>query len=328
MERLDRNGGAMEVMNIMNDRSAKARSTRKSRPVDGGRKAKAARPGRRARAAKPRAGTAGRQGSRGGATRAGERHASALPDEAVGLPEPSRRGSRAGGRRGRCRRRSPQWLTAAADRRPGDGRRPTLVAADAPESDDEEEDDAERSSGRGRGARRQPEAQARATTSRRASWRCTSATWRSSTCCVRSRSSRRPATSKQMELDLWRTVLGFAPGTGWVLDVVEREVGKPLHEAKLHRAAAERARRKSSIPARSRFDKASSELGGEAARARHRSPVHRRGARRDPARRPRHEGAAVRGHGSVLDLDQGVRGLRPYGGQRRRSASRRRRTSS
>jgi RNA polymerase primary sigma factor len=68
---------------------------------------------------------------------------------------------------------------------------------------------------------------------------------------------------EEMELDLWRTVLGFAPGTGWVLDVIEREVGKPLQEAKLHRAAAERARRKSSIPSRSRFEKASSELAAK-----------------------------------------------------------------
>jgi RNA polymerase primary sigma factor len=65
---------------------------------------------------------------------------------------------------------------------------------------------------------------------------------------------------EEMELDLWRTVLGFAPGTGWVLDVVEREVGKPLAEAKLHRAAAERARRKSSIPSRSRFEKTGADL--------------------------------------------------------------------
>lgn len=60
---------------------------------------------------------------------------------------------------------------------------------------------------------------------------------------------------EQMELDLWRTVVGFAPGTSWILDVVERELGKPLAEAKLHRAAAERARRKSSIQARTRFEK-------------------------------------------------------------------------
>jgi RNA polymerase primary sigma factor len=65
---------------------------------------------------------------------------------------------------------------------------------------------------------------------------------------------------EQMELDLWRTVVGFAPGTGWILDVVERELGKPLPEAKLHRAAAERARRKSSIPARSRFEKSGAQV--------------------------------------------------------------------
>ena len=65
---------------------------------------------------------------------------------------------------------------------------------------------------------------------------------------------------EQMELDLWRTVVGFAPGTGWILDIVERELGKPLPEAKLHRAAADRARRKSSIQARSRFEKSGAQL--------------------------------------------------------------------
>jgi RNA polymerase primary sigma factor len=65
---------------------------------------------------------------------------------------------------------------------------------------------------------------------------------------------------EQMELDLWRIVVGFAPGTGWILDVIERELGKPLPEAKLHRAAAERARRKSSIQARSRFEKTAAQL--------------------------------------------------------------------
>jgi hypothetical protein len=59
---------------------------------------------------------------------------------------------------------------------------------------------------------------------------------------------------EQMELDLWRTVLGFAPGTGWILEIVEKQLEKPLPEAKLHRAAAERARRNSSIPARTRFE--------------------------------------------------------------------------
>jgi len=65
---------------------------------------------------------------------------------------------------------------------------------------------------------------------------------------------------EQMELDLWRTVVGFAPGTSWILDIVERELGKPLPEAKLHRGAAERARSKSSIQARSRFEKAGAQL--------------------------------------------------------------------
>jgi RNA polymerase primary sigma factor len=65
---------------------------------------------------------------------------------------------------------------------------------------------------------------------------------------------------EQMELDLWRTVVGFASGTSWILDVVERELGKPLPEAKLHRAAADRARRKSSIQARSRFEKTGAQL--------------------------------------------------------------------
>ncbi len=68
---------------------------------------------------------------------------------------------------------------------------------------------------------------------------------------------------EEMELGLWRTILGFVPGTDWVLDVVEREVGKPLAEAKIHRAAAERARGKSSIPARGRFEKTAGALAAK-----------------------------------------------------------------
>jgi RNA polymerase primary sigma factor len=64
---------------------------------------------------------------------------------------------------------------------------------------------------------------------------------------------------EEMELNLWKTILGFAPGTDWILDVVEREVGKPLPEAKVHRASAARARR-SSIPARDRFGKTATAL--------------------------------------------------------------------
>jgi RNA polymerase primary sigma factor len=66
---------------------------------------------------------------------------------------------------------------------------------------------------------------------------------------------------EEMELNLWKTILGFAPGTDWILDVVEREVGKPLPEAKVHRATAARARHRSSIPARGKFDKTATALG-------------------------------------------------------------------
>jgi RNA polymerase primary sigma factor len=65
---------------------------------------------------------------------------------------------------------------------------------------------------------------------------------------------------EEMELQLWKTILGFAPGTDWILDVVEREVGKPLPEAKVHRAAAAGARHRSSIPARGRFEKTATVL--------------------------------------------------------------------
>jgi RNA polymerase primary sigma factor len=65
---------------------------------------------------------------------------------------------------------------------------------------------------------------------------------------------------EEMEIDLWRTILGFAPGASWIVDVVDRAVGKPLADGRPYRAAAERARRKSSIQARTRFDKAGSHL--------------------------------------------------------------------
>jgi len=61
---------------------------------------------------------------------------------------------------------------------------------------------------------------------------------------------------EELELDLWRTILAFSPGADWVMDRVESAVEKPVLEAKPYRLAAEGARHKSSIPARSRFDKA------------------------------------------------------------------------
>jgi RNA polymerase primary sigma factor len=68
---------------------------------------------------------------------------------------------------------------------------------------------------------------------------------------------------EELELDLWSTLLGFAPGSGWMADTIERAVEKPVPEAKGYRAAAERARSKASIQARSRFEKAAAQLGSK-----------------------------------------------------------------
>jgi RNA polymerase primary sigma factor len=65
---------------------------------------------------------------------------------------------------------------------------------------------------------------------------------------------------EEMELDLWRTLLGFASGADWIGDCIEKAVGKPMAEVKLYRSAAEKARHKASIPTRSKFEKAGSEL--------------------------------------------------------------------
>ena len=65
---------------------------------------------------------------------------------------------------------------------------------------------------------------------------------------------------EEMELDLWRTLLGFASGADWIGDTVEKAVGKPMLEVKAYRTAAEEARHKASIPTRSRFEKSAAEL--------------------------------------------------------------------
>jgi len=62
-------------------------------------------------------------------------------------------------------------------------------------------------------------------------------------------------TIEEMELDLWKTILGFAPGASWMADTVEKAVESPVPEMKGYRLVAERARKKSSIPARTRFEK-------------------------------------------------------------------------
>ncbi|HXU80136.1 MAG TPA: sigma-70 family RNA polymerase sigma factor [Polyangia bacterium] len=61
---------------------------------------------------------------------------------------------------------------------------------------------------------------------------------------------------EDLELDLWRTLLGFAPGSVWLSEIVEKTIGKPYPEFKNYRALAERTRRKTGgAAARSRFDK-------------------------------------------------------------------------
>jgi RNA polymerase primary sigma factor len=58
-----------------------------------------------------------------------------------------------------------------------------------------------------------------------------------------------------METDLWKTILGFAPGASWIADTVDRSVEHPLPEMKTFRAVADRSRKRASIQARSRFEK-------------------------------------------------------------------------
>jgi RNA polymerase primary sigma factor len=65
---------------------------------------------------------------------------------------------------------------------------------------------------------------------------------------------------EDLEIDLWRTILAFAPGADWIMNRVEAVLEKPLVEVKSYRVAAEGARKKASIPARGRFDKAAHRL--------------------------------------------------------------------
>src|SRR5450432_2871232 len=65
---------------------------------------------------------------------------------------------------------------------------------------------------------------------------------------------------EELELDLWRTILAFAPGADWIMNRVEAAIEKPVVEVKSYRLAAEGARKKASIPARGRLDKAALRL--------------------------------------------------------------------
>ena len=60
---------------------------------------------------------------------------------------------------------------------------------------------------------------------------------------------------EEQELDLWRTLLGFAPGASWIADAIEKAAEEVLPDITAYRLAAEHSRKKSSIPDRSRFEK-------------------------------------------------------------------------
>jgi hypothetical protein len=51
---------------------------------------------------------------------------------------------------------------------------------------------------------------------------------------------------EQMEIDLWRTILGFAPGASWISETVDKAAEQPLAEMKMFNLLAERSRKKSS----------------------------------------------------------------------------------
>jgi RNA polymerase primary sigma factor len=257
----------MEVMKT-NERSSKARSTRKSRSIEGGRKAKPARATGGLRSAKPRR-----------VARVVKAHEAALPvpandtlpipDEAlpvdviagreveVGIDELEAEVAGAAGAPGLEDQEAPESALVGAE------------VADVPDQDsdsEDEEEDAEEVAvaGADGAAEAQAQAKKRRAEDEPASFLAMYFRDMAELDVLRPEQEFETARNiEQLELDLWRTVLGFAPGTAWVLDVVEREVGKPLQEAKLLRAAAERARRKSSIQARSRFEKACVELGAK-----------------------------------------------------------------
>ena len=227
---------------------AKARLTRKSRPSDGGRGAKAARP------VHPTKGVAGRT-PRVVKARAGRPPIPAndtlpLPAEEMGLPVLPE-----------IELETRETVSAPESEEAAEGDAPdaeaVLAAGETSESgrDDDDADEEEE------------EAEEAATVARRrgddepASFLAMYFRDMAELDVLRPEQEFETARNiEQMELDLWRTVVGFAPGTGWILDIVERELGKPLPEAKLHRTAAERARRKSSIQARSRFEKSGAQV--------------------------------------------------------------------
>jgi RNA polymerase primary sigma factor len=60
---------------------------------------------------------------------------------------------------------------------------------------------------------------------------------------------------EEQELDLWRTILGFASGAAWVSDAIEKGAGETLPDITAYRLVAEHSRKKASVPERARFEK-------------------------------------------------------------------------
>lgn len=65
---------------------------------------------------------------------------------------------------------------------------------------------------------------------------------------------------EQMEIDLWVTTLGYAPAAAWMTEVVEKAVGAPVPALKPYPVAAEKARPRLALKARSRFEKLVKEI--------------------------------------------------------------------
>jgi RNA polymerase primary sigma factor len=65
---------------------------------------------------------------------------------------------------------------------------------------------------------------------------------------------------EELELDLWRHLLSLPASALWVADLVEKAVTHPVAELKLYRVLAEKAKRRIAIAARSKLDKAVTEV--------------------------------------------------------------------
>jgi hypothetical protein len=75
---------------------------------------------------------------------------------------------------------------------------------------------------------------------------------------------------EEQELELWRTILGFAPGASWIADAIEAAAGETLPDIATYRLAAEHSRKKVVHPRASAVRKGDPASLGEAADRRHR----------------------------------------------------------